>query len=96
MFVRVALTLLAFVLAGTAYADPATGALDALVAAYPELLARHDGTNIYWRDGTVMRASYQPARRLTHSGVFKPVRVRLSGSEQEVRHAARDCTSSGL
>src|SRR4051812_42926083 len=39
---------------------------------------------------------YQPAWRLTHSGVFRPERVRLSGGEQEVRHAARDCASFGL
>src|SRR4051795_325157 len=35
----------------------ATEALDALVAAYPKLLARHDGQSVFWRDGTVMRAS---------------------------------------
>ena len=28
--------------------------LDALVAAYPAAIERHDGQNIYWRDGTVM------------------------------------------
>jgi hypothetical protein len=44
-------------LADIARADPATEALDALVAAYPELLARHDGQSVFWRDGTVMRAS---------------------------------------
>ena len=27
------------------------------MAAYPELLARHDGQSVFWRDGTVMRAS---------------------------------------
>jgi hypothetical protein len=32
-------------------------ALDRLVAAYPDVLARHDGEHIYWRDGTVMAAS---------------------------------------
>lgn len=29
-------------------------ALDALVAAYPETLTRHDGKMLYWRDGTAM------------------------------------------
>jgi hypothetical protein len=28
--------------------------LDVLVSSYPEALARHDGTHVYWRDGTVM------------------------------------------
>jgi hypothetical protein len=32
-------------------------ALDRLVAAYPDVLARHDGEHIYWRDGTVMAVS---------------------------------------
>jgi hypothetical protein len=32
-------------------------ALDRLVAAYPDVLARRDGENIYWRDGTVMAIS---------------------------------------
>lgn len=31
-------------------------ALDALVAAYPQFLARHDGDTVYWRDGTAMPA----------------------------------------
>ena len=35
-------------------ADPA---LDALVAAYPDHLASHDGTNLMWRDGTRMPVS---------------------------------------
>jgi hypothetical protein len=28
--------------------------LDALVASYPDALARHDGAHVYWRDGTAM------------------------------------------
>jgi hypothetical protein len=32
-------------------------ALDRLVAAYPDMLARHDDEHIYWRDGTVMAVS---------------------------------------
>jgi hypothetical protein len=28
--------------------------LDVLVSSYPGALARHDGTHVYWRDGTVM------------------------------------------
>jgi hypothetical protein len=34
-----------------------TELLDALVAAYPEALARHDGERVFWRDGTAMPAS---------------------------------------
>jgi D-alanyl-D-alanine carboxypeptidase len=37
-----------------ALADPA---LDALVAAYPEHLASHDGTSLVWKDGTRMPIS---------------------------------------
>ena len=32
-------------------------ALDRLVAAYPDVLARHDDEHLYWRDGTVMAVS---------------------------------------
>jgi hypothetical protein len=35
-------------------AERASDALDALVAAYPDALARHDGTFLYWKDGTRM------------------------------------------
>lgn len=42
------------VLAGTAQADPA---LDALVAAYPDHLASHDGKVLVWKDGTRMPVS---------------------------------------
>src|SRR3954465_12207770 len=52
VFLGVALALM-----GTAHAASATEALDALVAAYPQMLARHDGERIYWRDGTLMLAS---------------------------------------
>lgn len=31
--------------------------LEALVAAYPDTIARHDGEMLYWRDGTAMRAA---------------------------------------
>jgi hypothetical protein len=40
--------------AWAADAPPANVLLDVLVASYPEALVRHDGTHIYWRDGTVM------------------------------------------
>ncbi len=43
--------------ATTIHAGSASEALDALVAAYPDALARHDGERIYWRDGTVMPVS---------------------------------------
>jgi hypothetical protein len=53
---RVALAmLLACGLAAPAVADPA--ALDALVSAYPDQLAGHDGTDLIWRDGTRMALS---------------------------------------
>jgi hypothetical protein len=45
-----------FVLPGSGAAAPAE-ALDQLVAAYPDVLARHDGEHIYWRDGTIMAVS---------------------------------------
>lgn len=35
---------------------PISEALNALVAAYPDALVRHDGRMLYWRDGTVMPA----------------------------------------
>ena len=35
-------------------AQSPSAALDALVAAYPDSIVRHDGTFIYWRDGTRM------------------------------------------
>jgi hypothetical protein len=37
-----------------ARAQSASAALDALVAAYPHALVRHDDHYIYWRDGTRM------------------------------------------
>lgn len=40
--------------AGAAQADPA---LDALVAAYPDHLASHDGATLVWKDGTRMPVS---------------------------------------
>jgi hypothetical protein len=49
-----ALILLAFVLPQGAKAQSTNAALDALVAAYPDFLVRHDGSAIYWRDGTRM------------------------------------------
>lgn len=45
---------------GAALADPA---LDALVAAYPEHLASHDGTTLVWKDGTRMPVSDGRARK---------------------------------
>ena len=37
--------------------EPGTEALDRLVAAYPDALARHDDAKLYWRDGTAMSLS---------------------------------------
>jgi hypothetical protein len=48
-------TLLACAMGVPAAADPV--ALDALVAAYPDQLAGHDGTDLVWRDGTRMAIS---------------------------------------
>ncbi len=42
---------------GMAAAQSASAALDALVKAYPEAILRHDGSAIYWRDGTRMPVS---------------------------------------
>ncbi len=36
---------------------PGAEALDRLVAAYPDALARHDDAKLYWRDGTAMSLS---------------------------------------
>jgi hypothetical protein len=38
-------------------AQTPNNALDRLVAAYPDALARHDGERLFWRDGTVMEVS---------------------------------------
>jgi len=52
---RIALLAAALLLTGgVAQADPA---LDALVAAYPDHLASHDGTTLVWKDGTRMKVS---------------------------------------
>lgn len=57
----ISLTLAAtlFALAGTTDRRGASdvNALDALVAAYPDALAGHDGYKIFWRDGTIMAGS---------------------------------------
>ncbi len=50
------IALLTIVLPQGARAQSASAALDALVAAYPNRLVRHDDTYLYWRDGTRMRA----------------------------------------
>ena len=41
----------------SSHAQSASAALDALVAAYPHALVRHDDHYIYWRDGTRMPVS---------------------------------------
>jgi D-alanyl-D-alanine carboxypeptidase len=49
--------LLAFILVALALPQLAlaqSAALDALVAAYPDFLSRHDATAIYWKDGSRM------------------------------------------
>jgi hypothetical protein len=42
---------------GVLVAQTPDQALDWLVAAYPGVLARHDGERLYWKDGTVMPVS---------------------------------------
>ncbi len=49
--------LVALLLPHVAAAQSGTSALDALVAAYPDALARHDDSTLYWRDGTRMAVS---------------------------------------
>jgi len=51
---RLLLLLIALALPHAAAAQAPNAALDALVAAYPDALARHDGRSIVFRDGTVM------------------------------------------
>jgi len=51
------LILFALALPQTAVAQSTSAALDALVAAYPDVLDHHDGAAIYWRDGTRMPVS---------------------------------------
>lgn len=46
-----------FFIAGPPSAAAETASLDALVAAYPEQLAAHDGATLIWRDGTRMPIS---------------------------------------
>ena len=50
-----ALAVLAVASPIVARAQSTSDILDALVAAYPDRLVRHDDTYIYWRDGTRMR-----------------------------------------
>ena len=49
--------------------------LDALVSAYPAAIERHDGQNIYWRDGTVMPVGREEPektfqQRLTNASIL--------------------------
>jgi hypothetical protein len=47
----------ALILVSLVSAAAANPAMDALVAAYPDHLERHDGTTLFWRDGTTMPIS---------------------------------------
>lgn len=51
------LAVIAFCGGAIGHAASAVEALDALVAAYPDALASHDGERIVWRDGASMPAS---------------------------------------
>jgi hypothetical protein len=57
VFLVVAAALLSTSGAVESRAETAAQALDALVAAYPDALASHDGERIVWRDGTTMAAT---------------------------------------
>lgn len=61
-------------------AESAGAALDALVAAYPDRLARHEGDRVIWRDGTVMPASDGVADKpfkelLTNASIIDQMRL---------------------
>jgi len=53
---RLPVLLIALLLPQAAAAQTAAAALDALIAAYPDVLARHDGNTIIFRDDTTMPA----------------------------------------
>jgi hypothetical protein len=55
----IALALVAFACdgGGRSAAAPRNEALDRIVAAYPDSLARHDGEHVIWKDGTEMPVS---------------------------------------
>ncbi len=60
--------------------DRATRALDALVAAYPDALAGHDGNALRWRDDTVMPAADAAASKtfpelLRHASIIDQFRI---------------------
>jgi hypothetical protein len=54
MQMRTCGVLVALTLSTIAAADPMTDALDALVGAYPDHLAAHEGNDLIWKDGTRM------------------------------------------
>ena len=73
-----ALALVAGTSAALAQSDRA--ALDRLVAAYPDLLAGHDGKALRWRDGTAMPVSDGAAgetfaQRLRHASIIDQLRL---------------------
>lgn len=57
MCARYAFILLALAMPEISAAQSATATLDALVAAYPDFLLHHDGSLLYWKDGTRMPVS---------------------------------------
>jgi hypothetical protein len=52
--VSTSVALIASILISGVKAETKTESLDRLVRAYPEALSRHDGRDIFWRDGTAM------------------------------------------
>lgn len=78
--IRVVFAVGAFVLPQTARAESVSAKLDALVAAYPDALAGHDGHSIRWRDGTVMAVSGGKPHKtydqlLNHASILDQLRL---------------------
>src|SRR3954451_14430000 len=72
------LALLLVLLPGEAVAEPA---LDALIAAYPDLLSSYTGTELVWTDGSRMplgdaRPNRSFAERLDHAGIRDQFAIR--------------------
>jgi hypothetical protein len=64
---------------------PANDLLDALVSSYPDALAHHDGTHVYWRDGTAMPVAGggddKPFEELlANASILDQFRLRYPGS----------------
>lgn len=72
--------LLLAIVASGASAESERERLDALVAAYPDALARHDGAHLIWHDGTVMpvadgRANKSFKELLSNASILDQLRL---------------------